>query len=113
MKRSLKGFVRRKGLCTCLRAALLSFSILQFFYFTAPAAAQGLPLIRNFTVAEYGGHNRCYDIETDEDGTVYVANFEGLTSVVLLSYIVTVRTRCGSVASISLPVYSGAAMVNS
>ena len=78
MKRSLKGFVRRKGLCTCLRAALLSFSILQFFYFTAPAAAQGLPLIRNFTVAEYGGHNRCYDIETDEDGTVYVANFEGL-----------------------------------
>ena len=40
--------------------------------------AQGLPLIRNYTVAEYGGHNRCYDIETGEDGTVYVANFEGL-----------------------------------
>ena len=40
--------------------------------------AQGLPLIRNFTAAEYGGHNRCYDIETDKDGTVYVANFEGL-----------------------------------
>ena len=40
--------------------------------------AQGLPLIRNYTAAEYGGHNRCYDIETGEDGTVYVANFEGL-----------------------------------
>jgi len=40
--------------------------------------AQGLPLIRNYTVAEYRGHNRCYDIETGKDGTVYVANFEGL-----------------------------------
>jgi len=40
--------------------------------------AQGLPLIRNYTVAEYGGHNLCYDIEIGEDGTVFVANFEGL-----------------------------------
>ena len=40
--------------------------------------AQGLPLIRNYTVAEYGGHNRCYDIEIGKDGTVFVANFEGL-----------------------------------
>ena len=40
--------------------------------------AQGLPLIRNYTAAEYGGHNRCYDIEIGEDGTVFVANFEGL-----------------------------------
>ena len=42
------------------------------------AAAQGLPLIRNYTAAEYGGHNRNYDIEIGEDGTVFVANFEGL-----------------------------------
>ncbi len=40
--------------------------------------AQGLPLIRNFTAAEYGGHNQNYDIEIGEDGTVFVANFEGL-----------------------------------
>ena len=40
--------------------------------------AQGLPLIRNYTATDYGGHNRCYDIEIGEDGTVYVANFEGL-----------------------------------
>ena len=40
--------------------------------------AQGLPLIRNYTATEYGGHNRCYDIEIGEDGTVFVANFEGL-----------------------------------
>ena len=40
--------------------------------------AQGLPLIRNYTALEYGGHNRNYDIEIGEDGTVFVANFEGL-----------------------------------
>lgn len=45
---------------------------------TIHCLAQGLPLIRNYTAAEYGGHNRCYDIETGEDGTVYIANFEGL-----------------------------------
>ena len=40
--------------------------------------AQGLPLIRNYTAAEYGAHNRNFDIEIGEDGTVFVANFEGL-----------------------------------
>ena len=40
--------------------------------------AQGLPLVRNFTAEEYGGHNRNYDIATTTDGTVFVANFEGL-----------------------------------
>ena len=44
----------------------------------SPAGAQGLPLIRNYTSAEYGGHNRCFDIVTAEDGRVVVANFEGL-----------------------------------
>lgn len=58
---------------------LLSLAImLHAQWTTLDSHAQGLPLIRNFTVAEYGGHNRCYDIEVDEDGTVYVANFEGL-----------------------------------
>ena len=55
-----------------------AFLISHFSFLICPIGAQGLPLIRNFTAAEYGGHNRCYDIETDEDGTVYIANFEGL-----------------------------------
>ena len=55
-----------------------AFLISHFSFLICPIGAQGLPLIRNFTAAEYGGHNRCYDIEMDEDGTVYVANFEGL-----------------------------------
>ena len=56
-------------------------ALLPFFLFTflpLPALAQGLPLIRNYTAAEYGGHNNCYDIEIGVDGTVFVANFEGL-----------------------------------
>ena len=55
--------------------------VLPFYLFTflpLALAAQGLPLIRNYTAAEYGGHNRSYDIEIGEDGTVFVANFEGL-----------------------------------
>ena len=55
--------------------------VLPFYLFTfipLPVASQGLPLIRNYTAAEYGGHNRNYDIEIGEDGTVFVANFEGL-----------------------------------
>ena len=42
------------------------------------SSAQGLPLIRNYTASEYGGHNRCFDIEIGGDGTIFVANFEGL-----------------------------------
>ncbi len=61
--------------------SLFHFFILSIFHFftisSLPTAAQGLPLIRNFTAAEYGGHNRNYDIEIGEDGTVFVANFEG------------------------------------
>ncbi len=40
--------------------------------------AQGIPYIRNFPATEYNAHNQNFDIITGEDGTVYVANFEGL-----------------------------------
>ena len=42
------------------------------------ALAQGYPVIRNYTAEEYGAHNCNYDIEIDDEGIVYVANFEGL-----------------------------------
>ena len=60
---------------------LYLFTFIPFYLFTflpLPVASQGLPLIRNYMAAEYGGHNRNYDIEIGEDGTVFVANFEGL-----------------------------------
>lgn len=68
--------VPRLLLCTVI--CIFQFSIFNFQCSIINCHAQGIPLIRNFTAAEYGGHNRCYDIETDDDGTVYVANFEGL-----------------------------------
>jgi len=42
------------------------------------ASAQGIPFIRNFTAEEYHGNNINFDIETDEQGNIFVANFEGL-----------------------------------
>ena len=69
----------------CKRAALtvlLLFSAVVNSQLSTPNCqllhAQGLPLIRNYTAEEYGGHNRNFDIETGKDGTVYVANFAGL-----------------------------------
>ena len=70
-ERTTIGWLWRVMLCA-------AFLISHFSLLICPASAQGLPLIRNYTAAEYGGHNRCYDIETDDIGTVYVANFEGL-----------------------------------
>ncbi len=55
--------------------------LLSSFIFSLSAFGQGLPLIRNFTAVEYDGHNRNFDIEIDQDGTIFVANFEGLLFV--------------------------------
>ncbi len=73
MKALIRNSYKREVLQLLLCAVLLNFQLCM-----STLHAQGLPLIRNYTAAEYGGHNRCYDIETGEDGTVYVANFEGL-----------------------------------
>ena len=55
------------------------FLILFTFHFSLlTSSAQGLPLIRNYTAAEYGGHNINFDIEIGDDGTVFVGNFDGL-----------------------------------
>ena len=45
---------------------------------TCMAAAQGIPFLQNFTPEEYHAHNRNFDIITTDDGSVFVANFEGL-----------------------------------
>ena len=37
-----------------------------------------IPFIRNYPATVYHAHNQNFDIITGEDGTVYVANFEGL-----------------------------------
>ena len=40
--------------------------------------AQGIPFIRNFTADDYHANSLNYDVETDENGNVFIANFEGL-----------------------------------
>ncbi len=40
--------------------------------------AQGIPFIKNFTTDDYHAHNRNFDVEIGNDGTVFIANFEGL-----------------------------------
>ena len=42
------------------------------------SSGQGIPFIRNFTAEEYHANKLNYDVETDENGNVFVANFEGL-----------------------------------
>ena len=57
---------------------LLCAALIAFHTLVSELCAQGLPLIRNYAAAEYGGHNRCYDLAAVDNGTVFVANFEGL-----------------------------------
>ena len=42
------------------------------------AAAQGIPFIKNYTSDDYHAHNRNFDVITTDDGSVFIANFEGL-----------------------------------
>ena len=42
------------------------------------AAAQGIPFIKNYTPDDYHAHNRNFDLVTTDDGSVFIANFEGL-----------------------------------
>ena len=41
-------------------------------------AAQGFPFIKNYTPEDYHAHNRNFDVVTTDDGSVFIANFEGL-----------------------------------
>ena len=42
------------------------------------SAGQGIPIIRNFMTEDYHANNNNFDVETDENGNIFVANFEGL-----------------------------------
>lgn len=53
-------------------------AVLAVLCLTTMTHGQGIPFIRNFTAEEYHANNTNFDIETDENGNVFVANFEGL-----------------------------------
>ena len=54
----------------------LLYSIMLFY--ACLAMAQGIPFIKNYTPEDYHAHNRNFDVVTTSDGSVFVANFEGL-----------------------------------
>ena len=56
------------------RALLYSLMLLC----TCVASAQGIPFLKNYTPDDYHAHNRNFDVVTTDDGSVFVANFEGL-----------------------------------
>jgi len=58
-----------------MRRALLYGMMLLCF---CMAAAQGIPFIKNYTSDDYHAHNRNFDVITTDDGSVFIANFEGL-----------------------------------
>ena len=58
------------------RLLLISFFLIATA--TRLMAAVGHPFFVNIMPAEYGGHNRNFDILSDDNGRVFVANFEGL-----------------------------------
>lgn len=69
--------IRQKGIGWRLLCAAFLL-LLVFRYSLSTSSAQGLPQIRNYTATEYHAHNVNYDIAISDDGTVFVANFEGI-----------------------------------
>ena len=61
---------------TTMKRMLLAFFLLPSSLFSLTASAQGIPFIRNYTSDEYHANNTNFDIETDEYGNVFAANFE-------------------------------------
>ena len=61
--------------CVWWQKMLLLFVMLHATLF---CFSQGIPVIRNFLAKDYHANNINLDITTGNDGTVYVANFEGL-----------------------------------
>ena len=56
--------------------AVANFSL--FTIHSSLLHAQGIPFFRNFMAEEYHANNMNFDVETDGNGNIYVANFEGL-----------------------------------
>ena len=61
-----------------VKVLITLFTILCSLFASVNASAQGIPFIRNFSAEDYHANSLNYDVETDEKGNVFIANFEGL-----------------------------------
>ena len=76
-----KVFFNRVCYLSGQRCRIVLVFLIQFFLLGShfsQVSAQGIPFLRNFMSDDYHAHSRNFDIAIGEDGTVYVANFEGL-----------------------------------
>ena len=55
----------------------ISFLIL-FVLLPVLLPAQGLPYFKNFTDSDYGAYSRNFDVDVDNNGILWLANFEGV-----------------------------------
>ena len=73
MRKSKKCLVHHKMSMVKVLLVLLTILLIPL-----TSHSQGIPFLRNYTSTEYNGHNRNFDVVTDNNGTVFFANFEGL-----------------------------------
>ena len=76
VNRLLSLFCLRKNDSRAWACAVILIS--HFSFFISYSFGQGIPFIRNFSAEDYHANSLNYDVETDENGNVFVANFEGL-----------------------------------
>ena len=60
------------------RYVCLAFSLVAILCISAQVSQLGVPFFCNYTSTDYNGNNRNSDVSVDENGNVFVANFEGL-----------------------------------
>lgn len=61
-----------------MKRYLLSLIIILWTCTGPISAKNGLPFFKNYSPAVYHAHNRNFDVVSDDNGRVYVANFEGV-----------------------------------
>jgi len=68
--------IRENNNISCLARVLIALFLISIMPLSV--TAQGIPFFRNYTAEEYHANNNNFDIDTDEYGNIFVANFEGL-----------------------------------
>ena len=58
--------------------ACTAILISHFSFLISHSIGQGIPFIRNYMADDYHANSLNYDVEADENGNVFIANFEGL-----------------------------------
>ena len=61
-----------------LLSFIFLFTLISSIFFSLPAHSQGIPFFRNYLPEDYHANSINFDIDTDSEGNVFIANFEGM-----------------------------------